>query len=612
MTSSTNIDADDQLPRVFGRYLLLRRLSRGGMGEIFLAKHGLSGFEKLCVIKKILPQLSADRHFISRFVDEAQVAIHLQHANVAQVFEVGCVGNEYFLSLEYIEGRDLRRTLSRLKKKRRQFPVDLALLVARDLANGLAYAHRRTSPDGDPLNLVHCDISPPNVVLSFEGEVKIIDFGIAKSAMRVTVTDPKMGFGKFGYMSPEQLVRGGQVDQRTDIYAAGTVLYEMLTGTRLHNVGGKSDYRAVVKQVLDGKHAKPSDIDIELTPFDDLVLRAVHPKVKSRFQTAGEMRDAVQKHLVLRNPTISSDSLAAFMRDLFHEDIQELQQLAVTAHATEMAPWQHQIADQSVSSVSFASAHSGSGNEAPTNPVPNPVPGPRSSSANIASNAAVTPAPPTSGDDGAAAPAPLVIESRSQRPGRADDQAPTTVWRGSTNKPQGRADTPLTPLPQQPIWRDKRAVWVVVGLLLVAIIGVLAMLLSGDSSDSRSAVQTDAGAADAREPDVTDAGLATDAAAAPDAGKNGSARNGTRPRIKKKPPKPVATGPTRQQVEQKFQRLQRAYKKFRKNYGSQLEDRWADLAHDIQFARSPDKLKALNGRLDAFQADMRRVKSTAP
>src|SRR5690349_19847837 len=142
---------DPSLPQVFGRYLLVQRLSRGGMGEIFLAKHGLSGFEKLCVIKKVLPHLAEDESFISRFVDEAQVAIKLQHVNVAAVFEVGRVGDEYFLAIEYVEGRDLRRTLQVLARQKRRFPPDLALFVAREMANGLAYAHRRVAADGSSL-----------------------------------------------------------------------------------------------------------------------------------------------------------------------------------------------------------------------------------------------------------------------------------------------------------------------------------------------------------------------------------------------------------------------------------------------------------------------------
>src|SRR6187549_296207 len=252
---------DPSLPQVFGRYLLLQRLSRGGMGEIFMAKHGLAGFEKLAVIKKVLPHLSEDSQFISRFVDEAQVAIKLAHVNIAQVFEVGRVGDQYFLALEYVDGRDLRRTLTLLAQEKRRIPVDLALLIGRELANGLAYAHRRTAADGSSLGLVHCDISPPNVLVSFEGETKVIDFGIAKSAIRGTATDPKMGFGKFGYMAPEQLIRGGVVDHRTDIYAAGVVLFELLAGQRLYEAGPEPDYRTLAKKVARGEHPLPGDVD---------------------------------------------------------------------------------------------------------------------------------------------------------------------------------------------------------------------------------------------------------------------------------------------------------------------------------------------------------------
>src|ERR1051325_9375148 len=268
---------DPGLPQVFGRYLLVQRLSRGGMGEIFLAKHGLAGFEKLAVIKKVLPHLAADEQFISRFVDEAQVAIKLSHVNVAQVFEVGRVGDEYFLALEFIDGRDLRRTLALLAHRRQRLPVDLALFIARELSNGLAYAHRRTTSDGASLHLVHCDVSPPNVLVSFEGETKVIDFGIAKSAMRATATDPKLGFGKFGYMAPEQLIRGGVVDHRTDIYAAGVVLFELLTSSRLYEPGPQPDFRALARKVARGEFLLPSHVDRQLAIYDPLVATALRP-----------------------------------------------------------------------------------------------------------------------------------------------------------------------------------------------------------------------------------------------------------------------------------------------------------------------------------------------
>jgi serine/threonine protein kinase len=345
---------DPSLPQVFGRYLLIQRLSRGGMGEIFLAKHGLAGFEKLAVIKKVLPHLAADQQFISRFVDEAQVAIKLQHVNVAQVFEVGRVVDEYFLALEYVEGRDLRRTLAVLGQRGKRLPVDLALFIGRELANGLAYAHRRTSTDGASLNLVHCDISPPNVLVSFEGETKVIDFGIAKSALRGTATDPKMGFGKFGYMAPEQLIRGGMVDHRTDIYAAGVVLFELLTGKRLYEPGPEPDYRALAKKVAKGEFPLPSETDKSLEPYDDLVATALRPKPEDRYQTAAELRDAIQQALVGINPTISTDQLGAYMRDLFADEMTAQKELHERVDRAHLEDFKDQLTKQQT--VSFALA----------------------------------------------------------------------------------------------------------------------------------------------------------------------------------------------------------------------------------------------------------------
>ncbi|HEX2685175.1 MAG TPA: serine/threonine-protein kinase, partial [Kofleriaceae bacterium] len=341
---------------MFGRYLLVQRLSRGGMGEIFLAKHGLAGFEKLAVIKKILPHLAADEQFISRFVDEAQVAIKLSHVNVAQVFEVGRVGDEYFLALEYVDGRDLRRTLAVLGHRKQRLPVDLALFIARELANGLAYAHRRTTSDGASLHLVHCDISPPNVLVSFEGETKVIDFGIAKSAMRGTATDPKIGFGKFGYMAPEQLLRGGMVDHRTDLYAAGVVLFELLTGTRLYEAGPQPDYRMLARKVTRGDHPLPSAIDPVLAPYDDLVATALRPKPDERYQSAAEFRDAIQQCLVAVNPTISTDQLGAYMRELFAHEMNAQRELHERVASAHLSDFQEQFHTQTISTISFALA----------------------------------------------------------------------------------------------------------------------------------------------------------------------------------------------------------------------------------------------------------------
>ncbi len=347
--------ASVELPQVFGRYLLVRRLSRGGMGEIFLAKCGqLTGFEKLCVIKKILPNLAADREFIRRFIDEAQVAIKLSHANIAPVFEVGMVEGEYFLALEYLEGRDVRRIQARLGDERRRLPLDLALWIGREIAGGLAYAHRRADDDGKPLSLVHCDVSPPNVIVSFEGEVKIIDFGIAKSAVRISETNPKVGFGKFGYMAPEQLLRGGVVDRRTDVYATGVLLYELMTGERLFQFPEGADYREMARMVTRGQHPKPSDRDPALQPLDAVVLKAVAPAPDDRFANAEELRDAIQMALVRVNPTLTSDRLGAFLRGLFHDELAEEAALLRQVKGTDLSEFADELTGARTHTVSFA------------------------------------------------------------------------------------------------------------------------------------------------------------------------------------------------------------------------------------------------------------------
>ena len=348
---------EDSLPRIFGRYLLVERLSRGGMGEIFLARHGLSGFEKAIVIKKVLPHLAADSEFITRFIDEAKVAIHLQHANVAQVFEVGRAGDEYFLALEYISGSDLRAMMALLASRGQAVPIELALFIAREVASGLAYAHRRTDAGGAHLALVHCDISPPNVMLSFDGEVKIIDFGIARSRRRLTETNPDRGFGKFGYLAPEQLLKGFEVDQRTDVYALGVVLYEMLTGRHMFELGKNPDYRLLARQVVRGEHALPSVAGPHLAPYDPLVARALRPNAAERYQTAAEFRDAIQRALVTVAPTINPDHLAGFMRQLLGDDLARQRQRVLTALAqSDIEHWQRQLTSQAGSTVSFARA----------------------------------------------------------------------------------------------------------------------------------------------------------------------------------------------------------------------------------------------------------------
>ena len=588
-TTGPTARQDPSLPQVFGRYLLVQRLSRGGMGEIFLAKHGLAGFEKLAVIKKVLPHLAADAQFISRFVDEAQVAIKLQHVNVAQVFEVGRVGDEYFLALEYVEGRDLRRTLARLGHEKKRLPVDLALFIGRELANGLAYAHRRTSSDGASLNLVHCDISPPNVLVSFEGETKVIDFGIAKSALRGTATDPKMGFGKFGYMAPEQLIRGGIVDHRTDIYAAGVVLYELLTGQRLYEPGPEPDYRALAKKVARGEYPLPSSIDPVLQPYDQLVSTALRPKSEDRYQSAAELRDAIQQALVAVNPTISTDQLGSYMRDLFADEMTAQRELHDRIAKTHLEDFQADFHTQTISTVSFALAQLPL--QAPPDAVPPPTP----------------PRTRASGQQRAIPSTILPSQSMAEELDLADGTG-----------------TAVRELPSELGSRKKPTVIVLVSLAVIAVAAVAIVIALGRKSEPEARPKIVENKTNAitfqpiddkkPAPEVTpDAGVAVPAnvdAKVDD--KIEKIEPVQRPKKEPKRPKekdPKDTTPPKSEMTlailgQKVRSTSAQYQTYKQKNGMQLDAEWNELMQYLQ-NKSKDNLDEAARRLDNFRAKMR-------
>ncbi len=575
------------------------------MGEIFLAKHGLAGFEKLAVIKKVLPHLAADEQFISRFVDEAQVAIKLQHVNVAQVFEVGRVGDEYFLALEYVEGRDLRRTLALLGHRKQRLPVDLALFIGRELANGLAYAHRRTTSDGSAMNLVHCDISPPNVLVSFEGETKVIDFGIAKSAMRGTATDPKMGFGKFGYMAPEQLIRGGIVDHRTDLYAAGVVLYEVLTGQRLYEAGQEPDYRALAKKVARGEHSLPSETDPILAPYDDLVATALRPKSDDRYQSAAEFRDAIQQALVAVNPTISTDQLGSFMRELFSEEMtaqRELHDRIANAH---LSDFQEAFHTQTISTVSFALAQL---------PLPPPAEQARVSAQHAAVRARL------SGPQQAIRPSPaLDTVSPPTSSMSSEDLETLSALADGTGTSVRTLDTPH---------RDRRGLYAIIAALAILLIVAVGFAMRGSSKERVAAAEppvkkdvitvvpievgptlaVGSGSGSA-------AGSDTEIEMKPDVLPNAGSAKDPRPHRPRpprgsgsdavKPPeiKPPPDSATIDTVTNKFMQAQRLYREYRTKNGGRLEKEFTDLMTYVQYDKgSPaDRLK----RIESFIGKMR-------
>ncbi len=307
-------------PIPFGKYLLLDRINIGGMAEVWRGKmFGAGGFERLVAIKRILPNIAEDDEFISMFIDEAKISVQLNHANVAQIYELGQISNSYFIAMEYIPGKDMRAIFDRCRKKGEPAPVPLVAFVVARMCEGLDYAHRKKDNLGRDLNIVHRDISPQNVLISFEGEVKVIDFGIAKAAGKATKTQAGILKGKFGYMSPEQ-IRGMPLDRRSDIFAIGVCLYEMLTGERLFV--GESDF-SVLEKVRKAEVPPPSTYNRRIPEaLEKIVLKALARDVDERYQYANELGDDLQRFLITSESIFGRKDLMQYMKSTFAEDVE--------------------------------------------------------------------------------------------------------------------------------------------------------------------------------------------------------------------------------------------------------------------------------------------------
>lgn len=306
-------------PIPFGKYLLLERINVGGMAEVFKAKaFGVEGFERLVAVKRILPSIAEDQEFITMFVDEAKIAVQLTHANIAQIFDLGRVGDSYFIAMEYIHGKDLRAIFDRARKRGETVPVPMACYVAMKVCEGLDYAHNKKDAAGRDLHLVHRDVSPQNVLISYDGEVKLIDFGIAKAAGKAGRTQAGILKGKFGYMSPEQ-VRGLPLDRRSDIFAVGIVLYELLTGERLFV--GESDF-STLEKVRNVEIMPPSTYNRRIPDeLEQIVLKALAKDVEDRYQTAMDLHDDLQSFMYTSGNFFSRKDLSAYQRKAFAEEI---------------------------------------------------------------------------------------------------------------------------------------------------------------------------------------------------------------------------------------------------------------------------------------------------
>jgi serine/threonine protein kinase len=308
-------------PVPFGKYYLLERINVGGMAEVFKAKtFGVEGFERLLAVKRILPNIAEDEEFITMFIDEAKIAVQLQHANIAQIFDLGKVDESFFIALEFVHGRDLRSIFDRMRNKGDSLPIAMACYVTMQVCEGLDYAHNKRDAQGRELNLVHRDISPQNVLIGYEGEVKLIDFGIAKAAGKASKTQAGILKGKFGYMSPEQ-VRGLPIDKRSDIFAVGIVLYELLTGERLFI--GESDF-STLEKVRNVEIMPPSSYNKKIPQeLERVVLKALARDPDDRYANAIDLHDDLQSFLYSVGEFFSRKDLAAWMKKTFAMEIEE-------------------------------------------------------------------------------------------------------------------------------------------------------------------------------------------------------------------------------------------------------------------------------------------------
>lgn len=300
------------------KFEIQEMIAKGGMAEVYLARTvGLEGFAKDVCVKKILPHLTEDQTFVSMFIDEAKLAATLNYANIVQVHDL-CVSadREYFIVMEYVHGKDLSDVIRAAQLAGRELPPDIAAFIARESLKGLYYAHKKTDSTGAPLNIIHRDVSPQNVLLSYMGEVKITDFGIAKASSSVSKTAVGILKGKYGYMSPEQ-ARGERLDARSDIFNLGIVLYEMLVGERCF--AGASDY-STLNLMREAKVTPPSKINKDIPKeLEAIVLKALARKPEDRYQDALEFEGALAAWAKTSGHLAHDTDLARFMRELFKD-----------------------------------------------------------------------------------------------------------------------------------------------------------------------------------------------------------------------------------------------------------------------------------------------------
>lgn len=297
------------------RYTITERLDHGGMAEVFRGvAESMEGFKKSVAIKRILPSLTKNQKFVSMFLDEARLSLFLQHANIVQVFDISRTpDNAYFLVMEFVDGCNLKALIERQKQKGKRIEIHHTIYLMMETCKALYYAHNLEHPEtNEPLGIVHRDISPPNILLSKNGEVKVVDFGLAKASSQIESTDPGVVKGKFSYLSPEA-ASGLEVDHRADVFAVGIIMWELFTGRRLFY--GDSDYQTVElvrKAHVPSIAALNPEVELEL---EQIVRKALAKDADERYQSAQDLSDALAQYLFSRRMKVTSRDISNLVKD---------------------------------------------------------------------------------------------------------------------------------------------------------------------------------------------------------------------------------------------------------------------------------------------------------
>lgn len=320
-------------PVQFGKYGLLRKIATGGMAEIFLAKQsGLEGIERFVVIKRVLPHMTESGEFVRMFVDEMRIAAFLSHPNIVQIYDIGAVGDLYYIAMEYLEGRDLRRIMRKAAARGEVVPLGFALRVVSEVCEGLYYAHNRHDNLGKPLNLIHRDISPQNVMATIQGAVKLLDFGIAKAESQLNETRSGVLKGKYSYMSPEQAM-GRQLDFRSDIFALGTILYELTTGRRLFK---HENEIVVLKMVAEADVPPPRIIDPGFPPeLERIIMKALSRDPDLRYLSARELQQDIGDFSIPMRLMMSVGQVGEYVATIFADERDDINPSSIPPQPTE-------------------------------------------------------------------------------------------------------------------------------------------------------------------------------------------------------------------------------------------------------------------------------------